>query len=427
MRLSHLAFVAAFALSSPVAAETTWTQIQPATSPSARCEYGFAYDDTRNAAVLLGGSANLSFAAVNNQTWEWDGTNWALAPAGGPSARCDQAMAFDTVRDVIAIFGGYNGTYLSDTWERSGTTWANQAITGPSARADAFMAFDQNREVMVLFGGQASNFAVLAETWEYNGTWTQPPVSGPPARWIQRMAYDEARGVTVMFGGASPGSIVRGDTWEYDGTWHQIMIPGPPARYANALAYDSDRQRVVLFGGQNGAPFGQGVLGDTWEYDGLAWTQLAPTVSPPARTFVKMVYDPSRQRMVLFGGYNGTQTVADTWELTVDASTSVGDEAGTPPAALRPELSVSPNPVSGAARIDYALPMDGSVELAIYGARGNLVRRLVTSDTAALRGRHSIAWGGEDQSGHRVASGVYHCRLTTPGGADVTQRLVVVR
>src|SRR4030095_6812906 len=150
--------------------------------------------------------------------------------------------------------------------------------------------------------------------------------------------------------------------------WHQIMIPGPPARYANALAYDSDRQRVVLFGGQSGAPFGQGVLGDTWEYDGLAWTQLAPTTSPPARTFVKMVYDPNRHKMVLFGGYNGTQTVADTWELVVDTSTGVG--AGPAPAALRPELRVAPNPASGAARIDYAPPVDGSVERESYAPRG---------------------------------------------------------
>jgi hypothetical protein len=148
----------------PAAAEPSWIRLEPVLSPSARAEYGFAFDDTREAAVLFGGSANLTFAAVNAETWEWDGATWTLAPQGGPSARCDQTMAFDTLRERIAIFGGFNGTYLADTWERSGTIWSLAAIPGPGARADAFMAFDRNRGVMVLFGGQAPGPVIRGDT-----------------------------------------------------------------------------------------------------------------------------------------------------------------------------------------------------------------------------------------------------------------------
>ena len=407
----------------PASAQTTWIQIEPAVSPSPRAEYGFAFDDTRSAAVLFGGSANLTFAAVNAETWEWDGTAWTLAPAGGPSARCDQTMAFDTVLDRIVIFGGFNGAFLGDTWERSGAIWSLQAVPGPGARADAFMAFDQNRSVMVLFGGLAPGNVVRGDTWEYDGTWVQRPVGGPPARWIQRMAYDAARGVTVMFGGATPGGLL-GDTWEWDGNaWTQVMIPGPQARYGHAMAYDADRERTVLFGGQNGFDFGQGVLGDTWEYDGTAWTQLQPAASPPARTFVKMVYDSNRRRMIVFGGYNGTQMVNDTWEL-VSPSASVGSAAAP---AVQLELAVTPNPVRGAASIRTAIPLSGAVELAIYGARGDLVRQLVTGDRDWPRGSHTISWNGEDETGRRVASGVYHCRLRVPGAGVTTARFVVIR
>jgi len=404
----------------PAAAQSNWIHIQPPASPSPRAEYGFAFDETREAAVLFGGSANLSFAAVNAETWEWDGTTWTLAPAGGPSARCDQTMAYDTVRDRIAIFGGFNGAFLGDTWHRSDTIWSLQAIPGPGSRADAFMAFDQNRGVMVLFGGLAPGNIVRGDTWEYDGTWVQRPVGGPPARWIQRMAYDAARGVTVMFGGVAPSGPF-GDTWEWDGdVWSQVMIPGPPARYAHAMAYDADRQRVLLFGGQNGDDLGEGVLGDTWEYDGKAWTQVQTAVSPSARTFVKMVYDLGRRRMVLFGGYNGAQMVNDTWELV---SESAGIESE-PVVAVRPTLAVAPNPASGAASIRYTLPADSALELAIYGTRGELVRRLVARNDVRLRGAHTIAWDGADETGRQVANGIYHCRLLLPGAGVTTARFV---
>ncbi len=51
----------------PATAQPTWIRIEPVVSPSPRAEYGFAFDDTRAAAVLFGGSANLTFAAVNRR------------------------------------------------------------------------------------------------------------------------------------------------------------------------------------------------------------------------------------------------------------------------------------------------------------------------------------------------------------------------
>jgi hypothetical protein len=69
------------------------------------------------------------------------------------------------------------------------------------------------------------------------------------------------------------------------------------------MSYDSARGRVVLFGGGTNE---YGYLGDTWEWDGINWTQIHPVKSPSTRGYTSMAYDAARGRTVLFGGYSGT-------------------------------------------------------------------------------------------------------------------------
>jgi hypothetical protein len=61
---------------------------------------------------------------------------------------------------------------LNDTWVWNGELWTQLEDIGPSARAANALAFDSTRERIVLFGGVAGS-AVLADTWEWDGTeWT---------------------------------------------------------------------------------------------------------------------------------------------------------------------------------------------------------------------------------------------------------------
>jgi hypothetical protein len=72
----------------------------------------------------------------------------------------------------------------------------------------------------------------------------------------------------------------------------------PPARTGAAMAFDAANGTVVLFGG-NGRSRS---LGDTWIWDGSAWTQAHPATSPPALSGAQMTYDPVSQDLVLVGG-----------------------------------------------------------------------------------------------------------------------------
>lgn len=127
------------------------------------------------------------------------------------------------------------------------------------------------------------------------------------------MAWDPVRGVVVLFGGNAGGFV--GDTWEWNGAaWTQIFpASSPPPRYNHAMAFDSARNRVVLTGG-----FGAMRYNDTWEYNGVDWTQRMDVGTYVGRSSHGMDFDPVRGKMVMFGGFGGSplQRLADTWELS---------------------------------------------------------------------------------------------------------------
>ena len=124
--------------------------------------------------------------------------------------------------------------------------------------------------------------------------------------------YDSARGVLVMFGGRDATAL--DDTWEYDGiSWSQVLTPtSPPARFWHAMVYDSNRERVVLFGG--GDPDNTIYYNDTWEYDGSDWQQITTAIAPPEMQVKTMVFDSERNLTVLVGGQGPGGTYTDTWE-----------------------------------------------------------------------------------------------------------------
>jgi hypothetical protein len=81
-------------------------------------------------------------------------------------------MAYDSARGVTVLFGGYKGSLDGETWEYDGTAWALRAYTGPSPRSGHGMAYDPAGEVTLLYGG--FDGANSDETWAWDGQeWTQ--------------------------------------------------------------------------------------------------------------------------------------------------------------------------------------------------------------------------------------------------------------
>jgi hypothetical protein len=86
-------------------------------------------------------------------------------------------------------------------------------------------------------------------------------------------------------------------------------VLGPSPRRGMGLANDAAHKQVVLFGGYDGVTN----FGDTWTWDGAAWTEQHPTSSPSPRRSMGMTYDAARREVVLFGGSDGTTSFGDTW------------------------------------------------------------------------------------------------------------------
>ena len=114
---------------------------------------------------------------------------------------------------------------------------------------------------------------------------------------------------------------------------------------------------------------------------------------------------------------------------TGDLGTATGVEDGTPAGRLLDGLRSFPNPFNPFTNIAFSTDSDASVSLRIYDPAGRLLRTIVEGQSLAA-GYHQYGWNGADDSGRRVASGVYFARVeATSGGRTetVSRKLVSIQ
>lgn len=194
-----------------------WTQKFPQTSPSARAYYGMAYDSKRGEAVLFGGQLQNIYDV--DETWVWDGSNWSQKdPQTKPPARLGTTLAYDSARGQTLMFSGRDintGITSADTWVWDGNNWSQKSPqTSPSARSEAALAYDSTRGQMVLFGGHDQVAYNAADTWVWDGSnWSQEfPQTSPNGRSGHSLAYDPVHDQVILFGGAADS-----ETWAWNG------------------------------------------------------------------------------------------------------------------------------------------------------------------------------------------------------------------
>jgi hypothetical protein len=99
------------------------------------------------------------------------------------------------------------------------------------------------------------------------------------------------------------------------------------------------------------------------------------------------------------------------------------DAAGEVPASFALKGNF-PNPFNPKTTIRFALAANEHVHLSVYDLGGRLVKTLV--DEPMTADNHEVVWDGKDNSGARVASGVYFYKLVA-GDFNATEKMVMLK
>jgi hypothetical protein len=273
---------------------------------------------------------------ASGETWSWNGITWETDdPAGCPPAALDEEGAWQTTLKPpgTSAYAVVPGTAAGEGMRvlafQDGDFCAEipgGEDGGPSRRSGHAITWTIHG--LLLFGGRdLETGEPLGDTWLWDdagetGTWTGPlDIPGPAPRHGHTMVSLYS-GEIYLYGGTD-GETELFDTWLLQsGAWTQVADaaaePGGPQLDGARLVYSVRRDRPVLVGAESLAP-GPGQI---WEWDGSAWierVQADPLGAgiPAARRDHALAYDLVRNRLLLTGGLNDTQTgfpAGEWWE-----------------------------------------------------------------------------------------------------------------
>ncbi len=342
----------------------SWTQLAPAgLLPARRFAHAAIHDQQRDRVIVFGGFRGPDYALLND-VWELSlgsSPTWTqVLPSGtAPSPREGFALVYDPTGDRLILFGGYDGShFLADVWVLTlagAPTWSRIEPAGspPAGRNHPLWAYDSRRSRMIIFGGfDGSNY--LGDAWSLSlapdPVWAPVTAAGPAplARREGSAVYDPIRDRMVVFGGFRGGAL--SDSWELSlgsaPAWSLLSTSGssPGGRYGHAGVLDLRADRLLVFGGV-GAGYQRDVHALDLSPSGPLWTDLTPSLAviPAPRFGASVFLDPSRNRLVLFGGDGRTGgRFGDLWALSLGAIPSWTrlQPVGSPPEASPHRLGV---------------------------------------------------------------------------------------
>jgi hypothetical protein len=145
------------------------------------------------------------------------------------------------------------------------------------------------------------------------------------APWQREYMRELSQGQALGDPSGSPGGIdgfpENAHLNSADGVWAEV--PSFVRRHGCIAVYAPVRDRMVIFGGKRGGTY----INETWALSFVgspSWSKLMPSgTAPSGRYRLSAIYDPVRDRMVVFGGYRGV-----TLPMTPGRSRSLGIRLG---------------------------------------------------------------------------------------------------
>ena len=275
-------------------ATNTWIQLTPAgAAPPVHAAPAAVWNSTNNQMLVFGGGSTSGYV---NDLWAYgSATNtWTMfTPSSSvPPARDNHAAVWDPTNNQMLVFGGFSFTFLGDLWsfKPGNNSWSQIAPTGsvPGTRAAHTAIWDPIGNQMLVYGGYNGSF--LSDLWSYkptSNTWTQISPSGqvPPSRRDHTAIWDSAGQRMLISGGYNPG--VLSDLWSYtpaDNTWRQLTS-APTTFIWHSAVWDPTKNQMLTFGG------GLTFVNDLWSYSASGNLNLQVTVTTSGRFIAAEVQD----------------------------------------------------------------------------------------------------------------------------------------
>jgi hypothetical protein len=320
-----------------------------------REEHVTVYDAAHDRLVVYGGLDTGKHALSDCWAYSLAGPGaWTALGTGGagPLARQGACGIYDPVRERLLVFGGADssGTAFSDTWALplgAGGTWGLLPLASgePVGRYRSAAAYDASRDQMVVYGGFGSGIlqvSVLTLSLAGTATWNilSSSTAFPAGRDWVAMIVDPARDRLVVYGGSLPARTNDLFAFALGGThpWTTLTPPSPRLLRGTAFVFDPVRNRMLQFGGIDGS---NNAYNELWSLDTngpAVWTRLTPSgTQPQPRGYMSAVYDAARDRILVYGGatFIPFQVYADVWALSLAGTPTWQplSPTGTPPSA----------------------------------------------------------------------------------------------
>lgn len=344
-----------------------WQNLDPSVSPSPRRSHTMAYDPQNDIVLLFGGFGNGTHLG---DTWVYDMkmNSWReMMPDTSPSPRAATTLVYDQKHKNFLLYGGFGHDHVlvfNDTWsyDYKSNSWRDlKPENSPAERASYGMAYDTKRNLVAMFGGFTEHkyynelwmYDPAANSWEQKVTSVVPPVRGSPG-----FTYDSKADVFVLFGGFSEEGFFN-DTWIYDpksNIWKKVEPAVSPPLIRTRMVYDENNARSVFFGGDVVAA---GLIDEeaipepsskTWAFyvNGNRWEELSADNNPPPRSLNGIAYDSHRDSLVLFGGTDSLideenlvgREFYDTWFLPLNRAQAASPYGVSSSALLLPTIVI---------------------------------------------------------------------------------------
>ena len=285
----------------------------------------------------------LGYDSTNKYVYAFDMTDtslsaklYSLAIVDYLRARDAPGFVYNSARSEWLLINGYsamdddatiaNGEHMSEIWayDRAKNTW-RYAAKGPfglDQNEGGLTIYDSANDRVIYFGGLTGANQRTNDVWQlkadtygmYVATKLTPSGTPPTQRWLMAGCYDAANQRLILWGGQSASSVLS-DVWQLSLTqgseaWTQLTPTGtaPTAAWQPSFAFDEANKRLYVHGGAtdaNGTTYTSQLFYLDISTASCNWVNTSVTGGLGVRGAV-MGYDDTNQRLVCFGGYDGT-------------------------------------------------------------------------------------------------------------------------